>query len=212
MVGRNKDTVRHPVFARLYPRQVRAMDRGGLAEHRRALLAGLTGEVLEIGAGSGANFAHYPATVTRVLAVEPEPRLRAAAREAAGAAPVPVEVVDGLAQRLPAADESADAVVCALVLCSVDQDAALREVRRVLAPRGQFRFLEHVLATTLGMARVQRVMDATLWPFFAGGCHTGRDTAGAVERAGFTVTRLDRFRFPDIASPTAAHVLGTATR
>lgn len=207
----NAMTVHHPVFARLYPRMARAMERAGMSGHRAALLAGLTGEVVEIGAGSGANFAHYPATVTRVLAVEPEPHLRKVAQDAARDAPVPVEVVDGLADRLPVDDGGADAVVCSLVLCTVpDQDKALREVRRVLAPGGQLRFLEHVRAGTPGMIRVQRVVDATFWPRLAGGCHTGRDTTGAVERAGFAIDRLDRFRLPDLRTPAADHVLGVA--
>jgi ubiquinone/menaquinone biosynthesis C-methylase UbiE len=214
MVGgmASKKPVRHPIFARLYPRLARAADRGGLAERRAALVADLAGTVLEIGAGSGANFAHYPATVTRVVAVEPEPGLRRTARAAIADARVPVEVVDGLAERLPLGDASVDAVVCSLVLCSVrDQPAALREIRRVLAPGGRLRFLEHVKADTPGLARVQRVLDATCWPCLAGGCRTGRDTVAAIERAGFTVDRLDRFRFPDLRTPSSGHVLGTAT-
>jgi ubiquinone/menaquinone biosynthesis C-methylase UbiE len=203
--------VRHPLFARLYPRLARTMERRGMAGHRAALLAGLSGTVVEIGAGSGANFPHYPAAVTRVVAVEPEPRLRRTARAAAGHAPVPVEVVDGLAERLPAADASADAVVCALVLCSVrDQTAALGEIRRVLVPGGEFRFLEHVRADTPGLVRVQRFMDATFWPRMVGGCRTGRDTTTAITEAGFTVDRLDRFLFPEVRTPTSSHVLGTA--
>ncbi len=202
---------RHPIFARLYPHMARAMERGGMADHRRALLAELTGEVIEIGAGSGANIAHYSTGVTRVLAVEPEPRLREVARRAAQDAPVPVEVVDGLAERLPVADGSADAVVCALVLCSItDLDAAFREIRRVLRVPGEFRFLEHVRADTPGMVRVQRFMDATFWPHIAGGCHTGRDTAAAIQRAGYTIERLNRFRFPELRTPTSSHILGVA--
>ena len=189
----------------------RVMDREGLAGHRATAVAGLSGPVLEVGAGSGANFVHYPATVTRVLAVEPEAHLRKLATAAARNAPVPVEVVDGLAEQLPAGDASVDAVVCTLVLCSVrDQDAALREIRRVLVPGGRFRFLEHVRAETPGLVRVQRFLDATVWPWFVGGCHTSRDTAAAITRAGFTVERLDRFRFPDVSSPTSNHILGSA--
>ena len=203
--------MRHPIFARIYPRMARAMERDGMAEHRTTLLAGLRGEVIEIGAGSGANFAHYPASVTQVLAVEPESHLRDVARRAADHAPVPVEVVDGLAERLPSSDSSTDAIVCALVLCSIaDQGAALREIRRVLRPDGEFRFLEHVRADTPGMARVQRFMDATFWPRIAGGCHTSRDTAAAVEHAGYTIQRLDRFRFPDLRTPTSSHIFGVA--
>ncbi|GAB3439406.1 class I SAM-dependent methyltransferase [Actinophytocola sediminis] len=167
----------------------------------------------DVGAGTGANFAYYPATVTRVLAVEPEPRLRALAEQAARAAPVPVEVVDGLAQRLPVEDATADTVVCALVLCSVpDQAAALAEIRRILRPSGRFRFLEHVRADTAGMIRLQRFLDATLWPLVVGGCHTGRDTVAAVEQAGFTLDRLDRFQFPPVRTPASSHVLGMTTR
>src|SRR5829696_6004473 len=95
------------------------MERGGMAHHRRALLAGLTGRVIEVGAGDGLNFRHYPPTVTRVLAVEPEPHLRSLAHKRAAQAPVQVEVVDGLAEQLPAETGNMDAVVVSLVLCSV---------------------------------------------------------------------------------------------
>lgn len=182
-------------------------------QRRQALLAGLTGEVIEVGAGDGLNFSHYPPTVTHVLAVEPEPHLRRLASEAASLAPVPVEVADGLAERLPCADGSADAVVASLVLCSVaDQAAALREIRRVLKPGGRLRFLEHVRADTPGLVRVQRVLDATLWPRLAGGCHTGRDTAAEIERAGFSIETLDRYLFPATRTPVSFHILGSATR
>lgn len=205
--------VHHPVFARLYPVVGKAIERGGMDQRRRELLSVLSGEVVEVGAGDGLNFPHYPPAVTHVLAVEPEPHLRSLAREAASHAPVPVEVVDGLAERLPCTDGSADAVVVSLVLCSVaDQTAALREIRRVLKPGGRLRFLEHVRADTPGLVRVQRVLDATLWPRVAGGCHTGRDTAAAIERAGFTIQSLDRYLFPEARTPVSFHILGTAIR
>ena len=203
--------MRHPVFARLYPRLARAMDEGGLVEHRQQLLAGLSGEVVEIGAGHGANFAHYLPAVTRVRAVEPEPRLRGIARTAAVDAPVPVEVSEGLADELPLADHSMDAAVFCLVLCSVpDPLSALQEARRVLRPGGQLRVLEHVRADSPGMVRVQRLMDATFWPALAGGCHTSRDTAAEIERAGFTIDRLDRFLFPEARTPFSFHILAAA--
>jgi ubiquinone/menaquinone biosynthesis C-methylase UbiE len=206
--------VRHPLFARLYPRMARAMDEGGLAEHRQRLLAGLSGEALEVGAGPGGNFPHYPPTVSRVLAVEPEPRLRAIARTTAATAPVPVEVLDGMAERLPASDHSVDNVVFCLVLCSIpDPTAALAEARRVLRPGGQLRVLEHMRVDAgehAWLARVQRLMDGTIWPALAGGCHTGRDTATAIERAGFTLAQVDRFWFPQARTPLSFHILATA--
>ncbi|MFE7216193.1 class I SAM-dependent methyltransferase [Streptomyces sp. NPDC057611] len=206
-------SVRTPVFARFYARMGQAMERGGMGQHRYSLLAGLTGQVIEVGAGNGLNFPHYPATATRVLAVEPEPTLRRLARNGATDAPVPIEVSDGLAERLPAKDASFDAAVTTLVLCSVaDQEAALHEIRRVLRPGGRLYFLEHVQADTPGLARVQRLLDATLWPRLFGGCHTARDTLASIARAGFTIERLDRFRFPDARTPGSFHILGTALR
>jgi SAM-dependent methyltransferase len=130
--------VSHPVFARYYARISPAMDKGGMAAHRRRLLHGLTGPVIEIGAGNGLNFAHYPAAVTRVLAIEPDPHLREIARRNAAQAPVPVEVREGIAEDLPADDGAFHAAVTALVLCSVaDQHAALREIHRAPRPGGK---------------------------------------------------------------------------
>jgi ubiquinone/menaquinone biosynthesis C-methylase UbiE len=207
--------VAHPVFARLYTRLASAMERSGAGEYRQRLLAGLAGRVVEVGAGTGANFAHLPASVTEVVAVEPEAYLRARAEEAARHAPVPVTVVDGVADRLPAGDEAFDAAVVSLVLCSVpDQPGALREIHRVLRPGGRLHFWEHVRADGGSLARVQQVLDRTVWPALGGGCHAGRDTLAAVEGAGFRVERVERFRFPDaqVPMPTAPQVLGTAVR
>jgi ubiquinone/menaquinone biosynthesis C-methylase UbiE len=205
----------HPVFARIWGRLAPAMERHGAAEHRQRLLEGVSGRVVEIGAGTGVNFAHYPPAVTGVVAVEPEPRLRALAEAAARSAAVPVTVVAGDADRLPCADGSFDAAVASLVLCSVpDQATALAEVRRVLRPGGRLHFWEHVRAQTPGLARVQRLLDATVWPAAGGGCHTSRETAAAIEAAGFTLERLERMRFPDsrLTMPTSPHVLGVGIR
>ena len=205
----------HPVFARVYTRMAAGLEHRGAADIRSRLLAGLQGSVVEVGAGTGTNLAHYPAAVTRVLAVEPEAHLRALAERAAASAPVPVEVVDGVAERLPLADASVDAAVTSLVLCSVaDQAVALREVARVLRPGGELRFWEHVRADGGALARVQRLLDRTVWPLLAGGCHLSRETLRAIEDAGFTVTRLERVRFPDTRPPNPAgpQVLGTAVR
>jgi len=204
-----------PLFARWYAKVSPGMDAGGMNEYRERALAGLAGSVIEVGAGNGLNFAHYPAAVTRVLAVEPDRYLRRIAERHAAQAPVPVTIQDGLAERLPAADGAFDAAVITLVLCSVtDQRAALAEVHRVVRPGGELRFVEHVGADGPGLRRVQRVLDATLWPPLSGGCHTGRDTLAAIGRAGFTVTRHEEFQFPvtKIPLPASPHVWGAAAR
>lgn len=205
--------VSHPLFARVFPRVSRAMEAGGMAEHRAWLLAPLSGQVIDIGVGTGASFAHYPAAVTNVLAVEPEPRLRALATAAARDARVPVVVTSGVAERLPAADASFDAAVATFVLCTVtSQDAVLREIARVLKPGGMLCFLEHVRADSAALVRTQRILDATIWPHLAAGCHLHRDTTAAVERAGFRIDAMERFMFPPSRTPVSFHIVGRATR
>ena len=205
--------VSHPVFARIFPRLSQAMEDGGMAARRVPLLAALTGQVIDIGVGTGASFGHYPPAVDHVTAIEPEPRLRHIAAAAARTAPVPVTVTDGLADALPAADASLDAAVVTFVLCTVpDQDAALAEIRRVLKLGGLLCFLEHVRADTARLARFQRALDATIWPHLFGGCHLSRDTAAAMEQAGFTIRRLDRFLFPGTRTPVSFYITGQAAR
>lgn len=207
-------SVRHPLFARLYHRMSPMAEAKGGLEHRRELLAGIRGRVVEIGAGNGLNFAHYPAEVTEVVAVEPEVYLRAQAQRAASAAAVPITVVAGTAEALPSDDASFDVAVFSLVLCSVrDPAGSLGEARRVLKPGGELRFYEHVRAETPRFAAFQRRLDA-VWPMFGGGCHTARDTESAVADAGFEVERSRRFRFAPflLTKPVAPHVLGVARR
>lgn len=209
------DQVRHPIFARLYERLSRAEEEETeAADHRRELLAGLAGRVLELGAGNGLNFKHYPPEVTEVVAVEPENYLRRVAEREAQKSAVKVTVVDGLAGELPFADGSFDAAVASLVLCSVpDQGETLTDLYRVIRGEGELRFYEHVLANQPAMARVQRAI-APIWPRFAGGCRPDRATAEAIEAAGFAIEDCRRFAFrPSLLEyPVTPRILGRARR
>jgi SAM-dependent methyltransferase len=189
------------------------MDARGAAEHRRRLVAAAHGVVVEIGAGYGATFPFYPAAVTGVLALEPDPTLRKLALAAAGKAPVPVTVQDGVAESLPAADGSVDVVVSSLVLCSVaDPSAALAEVVRVLRPGGLLLFYEHVRSAHRVLAAVED-LATPLWSRMAGGCHPNRDTAAMIAGAGLTVQDLERFGYSVLpGNPRLAHVLGAASK
>jgi ubiquinone/menaquinone biosynthesis C-methylase UbiE len=204
-------SVSHPLFARGFDRFARLMERE-IGEQREEVLAGLSGRVLEVGAGNGMNFRHYPPTVEEVVALEPEPYLRAKAGEAGRRAPLRVDVRDGLAHPLPLEDASVDAAVASLVLCSVPDPAeALSELRRVVRPGGELRFLEHVRSESPRKARFQERLDRWgIWPRLVGGCHCSRDTAAAIEAAGFRIERLRRLDVGPSWSCTNPHVLGAA--
>ncbi|MFF8606507.1 class I SAM-dependent methyltransferase [Streptomyces sp. NPDC015346] len=211
-----RDAVHHPLFARFYARfSVSADEKGGIGPLRTELLSGLSGRVIEIGAGNGLNFAHYPRTVSEVVAIEPERHLRRLAVDAALRADVPVDVVPGAAEALPVKSEAFDAAVVSLVLCSVrDVPRALAELHRVLRPGGELRFFEHGVAPGRGMARTQRALDRTVWPLLFGGCHTGRDPLAAIEAAGFERIAHRDFLVPEKGPrlPTSFCVLGAARR
>jgi SAM-dependent methyltransferase len=203
---------RHPAFARFFDRVGARDEERGQADLRRELLDGLTGNVLEVGAGTGLNFRHYPSTVTQLVAVEPEPYLRQRAIHAGGWAPVPVHVLAGVADLLPLADASFGAVVVSGVLCSVPEPAAaLAEFRRVLRPAGELRFYEHVYAGSPIRRGYQNAIDL-VWPHVMGECHVNRDTRQAIEDAGFLIAACRALIFPPDAHllPVAPRILGRA--
>jgi len=182
---------------------------------RRRVLAGLNGRVLEVGSGDGRSFEHYPPGVEQLLAVEPDATARATAAERARGAAIPIEIVGGTAETLPAEDGTFDAAVLMGILCSVrDPAAALRELRRVLRPGGELRFWEHVRSGNGAFRALQRASDALFWTRALGGCETTRDTTAAIAAAGFEIVTLERgFHSSSLLTITSApYILGTARR
>ncbi|MEV1176723.1 class I SAM-dependent methyltransferase [Nonomuraea sp. NPDC049784] len=172
---------------------------------RRRLLAGLSGQVLEIGAGDGVKLSCYPSSVDEIVLVEPDPFLRAAAKNVAARVSTPVQIVDGSLRHLPVEDASCEAVVCSLVLCCASRvHETLEEVRRILVPGGELRFYEHQRSANLVVTLAESLVSP-LWSRAAGGCRPTRDTVAAIQEAGFVIESLDRFAFCHFN-----HVVGVA--
>jgi ubiquinone/menaquinone biosynthesis C-methylase UbiE len=181
-----------------------------VADRKRELFGNLRGKVVEIGPGTGPNLRYYPEGV-QWIGVEPNPFMHPYLRKQAQALGLNVDLRNGFAQRLAIEDNSADAVVSTLVLCSLaDVESALREILRVLRPGGVFLFLEHVAAPHGSrLRRLQRALRP-IWSKLGDGCRPERETWTSIERAGFENTNIEHFRVPvPVVGP---HIIGTAKR
>ena len=177
---------------------------------RERVCAGLSGEVVEIGFGSGLNVPHYPAAVSRVAAVEPSDVGWKLAEDRVGASSVPVARAGLDGQVLPFEDDTFDCAVSTWTMCTIpDLDGALAELRRVLRPGGTLHFIEHGLAPDESVARWQRRLEPVQRRLF-GGCHLTRPIVGLVERAGFVVRELDEFYERGAPRALGADKLGVA--
>jgi SAM-dependent methyltransferase len=182
----------HRFFATVYDPMSRPLEQAALAERRARLLADLTGDVLEVGAGTGANLRYYR-RAARVVAAEPDRAMRRRLAANLFRAVVPVQVSDAAAESLPYPDGCFDAVVFTLVLCTVaDPGPALAEARRVLKPDGRLIALEHVRGDGV-IARWQDLVTP-VWRLLFAGCHPNRDLAAAITSAGFRAAEVEAFR------------------
>lgn len=180
------------LFAAIYDPFMQRSERAGLARWRRDLLAGATGRVLEIGAGTGANLPFYGRGVSELVLVEPDPHMRARLETRALGHPG-ARIMSASADALPFEDESFDTVVSTLVLCSVpDVAQALAEVRRVLRPKGALLFLEHVAAEDRPARLAWQRRIEPFWVHVSGNCHLTRRTGVEIRAAGFDVEQETR--------------------
>lgn len=209
----NRSPHDHPVFSRFYAALSALGEHTDLAESRSKVLAPASGRLLVVGLGPGHDLDHLPPAVTAVIGVEPSGPMRdlAAHRvDATRARGVEVEVVDAVAEELPLPDDSVDAVLFALVLCSVTSvPRALAEARRVLRPDGVVLVLEHVRAAERTWTRRLQRAVGPAWPHLAGGCRVDRDTRADLVRAGFDDSGLRDAFVPGIPV-VAPHLVGAA--
>lgn len=178
-----------------------ARDNEELKELRSRALAPTQGRVLELGFGTGLNLAHYPPSVTKIVAVDPNPGMAAIAHRRMQTLGMTVEHHQISAESLFFETGSFDSVVCTLTLCSIpDVRAALSEVTRVLKPGGQFLFFEHGRHSDTAVAKWQDRLNP-LWKAVFDGCHINRDIAQLVSGAGLTLHGMEHppMRAPRIA-------------
>jgi ubiquinone/menaquinone biosynthesis C-methylase UbiE len=199
------------IFAAIYDTAFVRAERGGLADGRARLLSLARGDVLELGAGTGLNLAHYPDSVKSILCTEPEEPMARRLKERIKRRGDKVTVVMAPAEALPVPDGSIDTVVTTLVLCTVKDPArSLAEVRRVLAPDGRLLFLEHVRSTDPKLARWQDRWHPA-WVRFGHGCHCNRDTLASIKAAGFEVLDCRDEVFPKFPAIVRPLIVGVAT-
>jgi len=182
-----------------------------LGQYKERLFAELSGSVLEIGSGAGANLHYFPSPGIRWIGVDPNPFMEPHLVKEAQRLGLPIELRDGIAETLPAADESVDFVISTLVLCSVvNQKRALEEVARVLKPGGKFLFIEHVAARRGSWLRWMQRFVKPLWRRMGDGCHPDRETRAALENVGFASLDIEEFEAPlPVVGP---HIAGTAVK
>src|SRR5262245_20675205 len=201
-------SLRWTLMAPMYDRMSRKSEEAGLSALREGLLADAHGRVLEIGAGTGVNFPHYGEGVESLVVTAPEPPMLRRLREAARRQAPSAEVVEAPAEELPFEDASFDTVVSTLVLCGVDQERSLGEIRRVLRPGGHLLFIEHVRSDDPAVARLQ---DRINWlNRFLVGCECNRQTLTAIEGAGFTVSEVEHATLPEAPKFVRPAIVGAA--
>ncbi|MFY9488549.1 MAG: class I SAM-dependent methyltransferase, partial [Solirubrobacterales bacterium] len=200
------------LFAALYDIVMGRSERAGLRERRAELLAGASGDVLEIGAGSGANADFYDPLYDSLTLSEPSDPMADKLEDTLRKKGVRAALIRAGAESMPLDDQSMDTVISALVLCTVpDVNASLAEIHRVLRPGGRLLFLEHVRAADPKKARWQDRF-AKPWEIFANGCRCNRDTEAAIRGAGFEITTIDRGETPKAPPIVRPLIWGEAVR
>jgi len=196
------------LYAAMYDKVSEGSEKAGMRERRRSLLADAQGATIEIGAGTGQNVQHYPASVIRLVLVEPDRHMARRLGRRVHAHRPDAEIVNAEAGRLPFADASFDTAVVTFVLCSVaDQQAALAEMNRVLKPGGRLLFLEHVRSDDEKIAARQRRYRRCYGLI---GCDPTRATLESIEASPFAVESVEHGEVPKVPSVERPMIVGVA--
>lgn len=181
-----------------------------VAKRKRDLFSELSGTVLEIGAGTGANLEFLPEDI-QYITLEPSLAMQDYLESEAARHGITVEIRTGIAEDIPLEDQSVDYVISTLVLCSVqDVPDVVAEIHRVLKPGGKFMFLEHVAAPEKTWTRRWQNLTTPAWKIIGDGCHLNREPWKAVEMAGFSQIDIDHFTLP--VGLSAPHISGVAVK
>src|ERR1700728_436443 len=199
-----------PFYAAMYDLINGPAERAGLRQQRHDLLAQAAGATIEIGAGTGLNLPHYPPAVTRLALTDPDPHMIRWLRRRAARLGRDAEIIDAASDQLPFPDASFDTAVVTFALCSVpDQQAALGEITRVLAPGGRLLFLEHARSADPGIAARQ---DKMPFPYPLIGCHLNRDTLQEIKASPLAVESVRSGELPKTPKIERPMIAGAARR
>jgi ubiquinone/menaquinone biosynthesis C-methylase UbiE len=210
-MGRVYDATWGRAFSAIYDRGLKASEEAGLRQMRREVLAGATGRTVEVGAGTGLNLGLYPAAVSELTLIEPDPHMLKKLRTKLVSSGGGASAIQAPAESLPFADSIIDTVVFTLVLCTVPNPAAaLAESARVLRPGGRLLFVEHVRSRDPSLARWQDRLEKP-WHFLGDGCHCNRDTVATIEGSPFELEQVERGRLPKAVPIVRPLVRGSAT-
>lgn len=209
-MGRLYDATWGRAFAALYDRMLKGTEDAGLGDMRREVLSAASGRTIDIGAGTGVNAPLFPAQVSELVLVEPDPHMAKRLRHKLAESGSRAEAVEASAERLPFEDSSFDTAVFTLVLCTIPNPAvALAEAARVLKPAGRVLFIEHVRAAEPSLARWQDRLEKP-WRFCGDGCHCNRETLATIEASPLSVERVESGSLPKAPPIVRPLIRGTA--
>ncbi len=204
------------LMAQFYDRIIKDAETKCLGKWRKELLSNLSGEVLEIGCGTGINLDYYPNTVTHLTLLEPDPNMRKKLQEKIAfqtQTKFVIEILDSKAESIPSLDNSFDAVISTLVLCSVkNQNKVLSEVYRVLNSNGEFIFIEHILANNNPKRLKWQQRLEPIWKVISCGCHITRPTENMMIKAGFSFSEISHQSIRGVPPIVRPNIKGIAIK